>query len=81
VRCVTGYLKRLYTHTSSGGTVSAPVGTDLSVHSRSAATGDAIPAGSARYYFTSYRDPIVLGGCPSTSTFNATQTGSLIWYP
>jgi hypothetical protein len=26
-----------------------------------------------------YRDPIVLNGCPASSTFNATQTGRVDW--
>jgi hypothetical protein len=81
VRCVGGTLKRLYSHSASGGVVSAPVGTDPQVHVRSAQLGDVISVGSARYYFMSYRDAVVLGGCPSTSTFNATQSGSLVWYP
>jgi hypothetical protein len=81
VRCVGGALKRLYTHSASGGVVYAPVGTDPQVHVRSAQLGDVISAGSARYYFMSYRDPIVLGGCPLASTFNSTQSGSLVWYP
>ena len=28
-----------------------------------------------------YRDPVVLGGCPASSTFNATQTGQVGWWP
>jgi hypothetical protein len=78
---VGGSLKRLYVHAAAGGAVSAPVGTDARVHTRSAALGDSISAGSARYYFVYYRDSTVLGGCPATSTFNTTQSGSLIWYP
>jgi len=26
-------------------------------------------------------DPTVLGGCPASSTFNATQTGQVSWWP
>jgi len=26
-----------------------------------------------------YRDPVVPGGCPASSTFNATQTGRVAW--
>lgn len=81
VRCVGGALRRLYTHAAPGGFVSAPVGTDASVHARSAALGDAIGAGSARYYFVFYRDAVVLGGCSPALTFNTTQSGSLIWHP
>ena len=82
VRCVGGVLKRLYKRNASGGVVTAgfSVG-DPPVHVRSAALGDTISAGSARYYFVYYRDPTVLGGCPAASTFNCTQAGSLIWYP
>ena len=28
-----------------------------------------------------YRDPNVLGGCPPSSTLNATQTGRIPWWP
>jgi len=82
VRCVGGALKRLYKRNASGGVVTAgfSVG-DPPVHVRSAALGDTISPGSARYYFVYYRDPIVLGGCPAASTFNCTQAGSLIWHP
>ncbi len=82
VRCVGGVLKRLYKRNASGGAVTAgfSVG-DPPVHVRSASLGDSISAGSARYYFVYYRDPVVLGGCPAASTFNCTQAGSLIWYP
>jgi len=74
--------KRLYKRNASGGVVTAgfSVG-DPPVHVRSASLGDPISAGSARYYFVYYRDPVVLGGCPAASTFNCTQAGSLIWYP
>jgi hypothetical protein len=51
------------------------------VSARSAAKGDPIQAGQSRWYLVYYRDPNVLGGCPSTSTFNATQTGQVTWYP
>jgi hypothetical protein len=86
IRCVGGTLKRLYTHSASGGVVSGGfgVGSDLQVHVRSASPPgpiDVINAGEARYYFVYYRDPTVLGGCPATATFNATQSGSLVWYP
>jgi hypothetical protein len=81
VRCVGGVLKRLYTHTASHGVVSAPLAGEPSVSARSAALGDPISAGSARYYLWYYRDPIVLGGCPASLSFNATPTGSRIWAP
>jgi len=81
VRCVAGSLKRLYVHNAVGGSVTAPVGADLSVSARSAALGDPISAGSTRYYGVYYRDPTVLGGCPAASTFNITQSGSVQWQP
>jgi hypothetical protein len=81
-RCVGGSIKRLYTKTAlSGGTVSAPQSGDASVHARSSALGDLITAGTTRSYYIYYRDPIVLGGCPSTSTFNTTQAVQAIWIP
>ena len=32
-----------------------------------------------RDYLVYYRDPIVLGGCPSSSTFNGTQAVTINW--
>jgi hypothetical protein len=79
VRCFAGVLKRLYVKAASGGSITAPQGADPSVSARSAATGDTIAAGSTRWYGVYYRDPVVLGGCPSTHTFNSTQTQSILW--
>jgi hypothetical protein len=79
VRCVVGTLKRLYVKTASGGSITAPLGSDPSVSARSAALGNPISAGQHRYYMVYYRDPIVLGGCPATSTFNATDALDLQW--
>jgi hypothetical protein len=81
VRCVAGTLKRLYVKTASGGSITAPSGADPTVSARSVALGDAISAGEQRYYMVYYRDPGVLNGCPSTSTFNATQALSVAWLP
>ena len=83
VRCVQGAIKRLYTKSAVGGSITAPnLGAgDPKVSVRSAALGDAIAAGQSRWYFVYYRDPVVLGGCPSGSTFNATQTGLVSWSP
>jgi len=83
VRCAGGALKRLYTKTASGGIVEAPDfgAGDPSVSAQSAAKGDPISAGQSRWYLVYYRDPVVLGGCPSSSTFNATQTGEVLWSP
>ncbi len=79
VRCVGGSLKRLYLKSASGGSITAPSGADLPVSARSALLGDSIAPGSTRYYMAYYRDPIVLGGCSSNSTFNASNSGSVIW--
>ena len=81
VRCVGGSLKRLYTKTASGGSITAPDSGagDPTVSSRSASLGDVIQAGESRWYLVYYRDPIVLGSCPAARTFNATQSGSVLW--
>ncbi|MBK7641899.1 MAG: PD40 domain-containing protein [Planctomycetes bacterium] len=81
VRCAGGVLKRLYVRPASSGSVALPDPAfgDLSVSSRSAALGDPIQPGTSRFYVVYYRDPIVLGGCAPTSTFNATQTGEVRW--
>ena len=79
VRCVGGGLKRLYVKTSAGGSITVPGPGDPSVSARSAALGDTIVAGTNRWYAVYYRDPIVLGGCPATSTFNVTQTQLVTW--
>jgi Tol biopolymer transport system component len=83
VRCVGGTLKRLYTKTASGGSITAPNfgAGDAAVSVRSASLGDVIHAGQSRWYLVYYRDPAVLGGCPAQSTFNATQSGQVTWWP
>ena len=78
VRCATGTLKRLYTHNASGGTVQAPVGGDPNVHTRSAALGDTITTGSARYYQVYYRDPN-LAFC--SAGFNVGNAQAVTWIP
>jgi Tol biopolymer transport system component len=81
VRCVGGTLERLYTQTAVSGSIRAPdLGAgDPTVSARSASLGDVIQAGQSRWYLVYYRDPIVPGGCPAASTFNATQTGQVFW--
>jgi len=81
VRCVAGSLKRLYVRPASGGSIRVPLSGDPSVSARSAALGDPLSAGVEREYLVYYRDPIVLGGCSAASTFNATQTGVVSWFP
>jgi hypothetical protein len=79
VRCAGGVLTRLYAKTASGGSIVAPQSGDPSVSARSAARGDTINPGETRWYVVYYRDPTVLGGCSSTSTFNATQGQAILW--
>jgi formylglycine-generating enzyme required for sulfatase activity len=79
VRCVSNNLLRLYVKNAVGGSITAPIGTDLSVSARAAALGDSISPGQSRTYAVYYRDPVVLGGCMSGSTFNITQSGSVVW--
>jgi trimeric autotransporter adhesin len=81
VRCVAGSLKRLYVKTAVGGSITAPGAGDASISARSAALGDMLVQGTHRYYGVFYRDPTVLGGCPSTSTFNITQQLDVLWQP
>jgi archaellum component FlaF (FlaF/FlaG flagellin family) len=81
VRCVGGSLKRLFAKAAVGGSIIAPNfgAGDPTVSARSAAKGDVIQPGQSRWYLVYYRDPTVLGGCPASSTFNATQTGRVDW--
>jgi Tol biopolymer transport system component len=84
VRCIGGSLKRLYVlYASRGGRSTGPIilAGEPTVHERSAALGDTIQAGSTRWYMMMYRDGIVLGGCPASSTFNTTQTSQVTWSP
>jgi Tol biopolymer transport system component len=81
VRCVGGALLRLYVDGAHAGSVIVPDPGDPSVSERSAELGDPLAAGATRYYLMYYRDPVVLGGCPLASTFNATQTGRVTWWP
>ena len=84
VRCLGGaIIRRLFITQASGGSVRVPdfgLG-DPTVSGRSAAKGDLIHAGQSRAYLVYYRDPIVLGACPSGSTFNTTQTVRIDWNP
>jgi Tol biopolymer transport system component len=83
VRCVAGSMKRLFTKNAVNGGITAPEfgAGDPTISAVSAAKGDVIQAGESRWYLVYYRDPIVLGGCPAGSTFNATQTGQVTWSP
>ena len=81
VRCVGGSLIRLFVKSAIAGSITAPDfgAGDPTISARSAAKGDTIQAGQSRWYLVYYRDPTVLGGCPSSSTFNATQSGRIDW--
>ena len=81
VRCCGGNLKRLYVHSAVGGTVSFGhlIGSDMDVHLKSAALGDPLAACVRRCYQVYYRDPIVLGGCPASATFNISQAQDVTW--
>jgi Tol biopolymer transport system component len=81
VRCAGGATKRLFVKNAVAGGILAPdlAAGDPSVSARSAAKGDLIQSGQSRWYVVYYRDPIVLGSCPASSTFNATQTGRVDW--
>jgi hypothetical protein len=83
VRCAGGMLKRLYVKTALNGSISAPdfPAGDPTVSARSASLGSPIQPGQPYLYLVYYRDPIVLGGCAASSTFNATQSGSVIYWP
>jgi Tol biopolymer transport system component len=83
VWCAAGSFKILYRRTASGGSISAPDfgAGEPTVSAMSSAKGDAIQPGQSRWYLVYYRDPSVLGGCPASSTFNATQTGQVTWLP
>ncbi|MBK7645333.1 MAG: hypothetical protein IPJ19_20235 [Planctomycetes bacterium] len=79
IRCVGGVLKRLYQKSAVSGSISAPAAGDASVSARSAQLGDPLVAGQHRFYSVYYRDPIVLGGCAATATFNTTDALDVAW--
>jgi hypothetical protein len=83
VRCVGGTQKRLFSKHAVAGSITAPDSGagDPTISARSAAKGDTIQAGESRWYFVFYRDPVVLGDCAPSSTFNATQTRQATWSP
>ena len=83
VRCGGGALLRLFTKTASGGSILAPDANtnDPSISARCLALGAPIQVSQPHLYLVYYRDPSVLGTCPATSTFNATQTLSIGWWP
>jgi|688.fasta_scaffold28806_4 hypothetical protein len=81
LRCVGSNLLRLYLVNAVSGAANFPPPGGSSVSARSAALGDVISPGSRRVYMCYYRDPIVLGGCAATRTFNASNGGIVYWAP
>lgn len=79
VRCAAGVVKRLYVQAATNGSIQVPGVGQTSVSARSAARGDTLSAGASRWYAVFYRDTTVLGGCPTTSTFNITQSQLIDW--
>lgn len=57
LRCIGGTIRRLAYARAIAGTAIYPGPGDPSITARSAALGDSIPSGSARYYQAMYRDP------------------------
>ncbi len=81
VLCIGGSLKRLYLRGAVAGSLSLPQAGDLSISARSAQLGDTLSAGSTRQYQAWYRDPVVLGGCAASATWNTSDAGTLAWNP
>jgi hypothetical protein len=83
VLCLGDSLRRLYVKSASGGSITAPSGSDPSISARSAALGDPILGGSERRYQVYYRDPAAFG-CffsPGAATFNVSVARRLAWNP
>jgi hypothetical protein len=80
LRCISGTLRRLYVRNASAGSFSVPSGSDPSISARSAALGDVIVSGSARYYQVYYRDPAA-SFCPAPdgNTWNMTNGVVVNW--
>jgi len=83
VRCAGGNLRRLYVKPAIAGSTSMPDfnAGDPSISVRSAQVGAPIQPGQSYSFLVYYRDPVILGGCPATSTFNGTQTGLVAYWP
>jgi len=80
LRCVSGSLKRLFVRNASGGNVSAPIAGEPSIRARSAALGDPISAGTARFYQVYYRDPqLAFCPAPAGSSWNVTNGVVVNW--
>jgi hypothetical protein len=74
-------MRRLYSATAVGGSITVPTGAQPSVSAQSALKGDTILAGDSRAYIVYYRDSAVSGSCSPSLNFNATQTGKVVWEP
>jgi hypothetical protein len=82
LRCVGVNLTRLFTKSATAGIATAPQGGDPTVSARSAALGDPIPSGAARYYYAYYRDPsATFCPAPTGDTFNSSSSVAIIWSP
>jgi len=83
VRCAGGQMKRLFVKLASSGVITAPdfSAGDPAISVRLSQLGTPIDCGAPHLYLVYYRDPVVLGGCPASSTFNSTQTCSIGWWP
>jgi choice-of-anchor B domain-containing protein len=79
LRCMGGSLKRLYSKSASGGSVTAPAGAEPSISARSAALGSPISAFQSRFYQVYYRDP-ASSFCPP-NTFNVSSGVKVVWGP
>lgn len=78
VRCTSGTVLRLGTRTAQGGAVEFPAPGEQSLRARAALHGDALPAGSVRYYQVWYRDPDP-AFCSSGGLFNTTNGMRVEW--
>jgi hypothetical protein len=76
VRCMGGPLRRLYVKNAVAGVVSAPVGAEPSITTRSAALGDILLPGTTRYYQVQYRDP---ANFCTAALFNASSGYVITW--
>jgi glucose/arabinose dehydrogenase len=82
VRCVSGSLKRLYSHNAVGGIAHAPNVGEPSITTQSTNLGDPLfpLSGQVRYYQAYYRDP-VLSFCssPPGNTWNVSSMFTITW--
>jgi hypothetical protein len=91
VRCVAGTLKRLYKMAPNGITKTCPAqalapNTGVPFHTRSAALGVTLVAGTTYYYYIAYRNGgSNTSGIPPCSAglrgFNTTNAGAVTWTP